>query len=75
MKFRTILLLLAALAVGDVFAQVNALPPTRHILVYGDAQARAAKILDIEAKLLERRRVRGERLMLAGTEIEHDRRQ
>lgn len=41
MKARTILLLLASLAVGDTFAQVNALPPTRHILVYGDAQARA----------------------------------
>lgn len=41
MKVRTILLLLASLAVGDAFAQVNALPPTRHILVYGDAQARA----------------------------------
>ena len=41
MKARTILLLLVSLAVGDVFAQVNALPPTRHILVYGDAQARA----------------------------------
>jgi uncharacterized protein YggE len=34
------LLLLSSLAV-DVSAQVNALPPTRHILVYGDAQARA----------------------------------
>lgn len=41
MKTRTIVLLLASLAVGDAFAQVNALPPTRHILVYGDAQARA----------------------------------
>lgn len=41
MKARTILLLLAATAAGDAFAQVNALPPTRHILVYGDAQARA----------------------------------
>lgn len=41
MKARTILLLLASLAVGDAFAQVNALPPTRHILVYGDAQTRA----------------------------------
>lgn len=41
MKARTIFLLLASLAVGDVYAQVNALPPTRHILVYGDAQARA----------------------------------
>ncbi|MEO7259524.1 MAG: SIMPL domain-containing protein, partial [Luteimonas sp.] len=26
---------------GSALAQVNALPPTRHILVYGDAQARA----------------------------------
>lgn len=41
MKARAIVLLLASLAVGDAFAQVNALPPTRHILVYGDAQARA----------------------------------
>lgn len=41
MKVRTIVLLLASLAVGDAVAQVNALPPTRHILVYGDAQARA----------------------------------
>lgn len=35
-----ILLVLLALS-GAAFAQVNALPPTRHILVYGDAQARA----------------------------------
>ena len=41
MKARTILALLASLAIGDACAQVNALPPTRHILVYGDAQARA----------------------------------
>lgn len=41
MKARTILFLLASIAVGDAFAQVNALPPTRHILVYGNAQARA----------------------------------
>lgn len=41
MKARTIVLLLASLAVGDAYSQVNALPPTRHILVYGDAQARA----------------------------------
>ncbi|HET6782568.1 MAG TPA: SIMPL domain-containing protein [Pseudoxanthomonas sp.] len=41
MNVRTVVLVLAALAVGDAAAQVNALPPTRHILVYGDAQARA----------------------------------
>lgn len=42
MKSRTIALLLLLLAVaGHASAQVNALPPTRHILVYGDAQARA----------------------------------
>lgn len=35
-----VLLLLLAIS-GVAFAQVNALPPTRHILVYGDAQARA----------------------------------
>lgn len=35
-----ILLLMASLA-GHAAAQVNALPATRHILVYGDAQARA----------------------------------
>ncbi|MBD9435025.1 SIMPL domain-containing protein [Pseudoxanthomonas sp. PXM03] len=36
-----VLLAVVALASGHVQAQVNALPPTRHILVYGDAQARA----------------------------------
>lgn len=41
MRSRIILLLLASVTAGDAFAQVNALPPTRHILVYGDAQARA----------------------------------
>lgn len=41
MNVRTVVLVLAALVVGDAAAQVNALPPTRHILVYGDAQARA----------------------------------
>lgn len=35
-----LVLLLLAFA-GTALAQVNALPPTRHILVYGDAQARA----------------------------------
>jgi uncharacterized protein len=36
------LLLAAALLVSSpLAAQVNAIPPTRHILVYGDAQARA----------------------------------
>lgn len=39
---RHIVALLVLLAAsGAAFAQVNALPPTRHILVYGDAQARA----------------------------------
>ena len=41
MKANILIFLLAALVVGDAAAQVNALPPTRHILVYGDAQARA----------------------------------
>lgn len=35
------LLALSALAMFDVQAQVNALPPSRHVLVYGDALARA----------------------------------
>ena len=38
---KMLFLLLVALATGDAIAQVNALPPTRHILVYGDAEARA----------------------------------
>lgn len=39
---RRLVLILALLAAsGAAFAQVNALPPTRHILIYGDAQARA----------------------------------
>lgn len=37
----TILFCMLAVISIDTFAQVNALPPTRHILVYGDAQARA----------------------------------
>lgn len=38
----TLALLLAGwLLAGAAHAQVNALPPTRHVLVYGDAQARA----------------------------------
>ena len=41
MIYKTIALLLLLSATADVSAQVNALPPTRHILVYGDAQARA----------------------------------
>lgn len=41
MKAKPLLFLLAAVTTGDAVAQVNALPPTRHILVYGDAQARA----------------------------------
>lgn len=38
---RLIVLLALVLAAAPSHAQVNALPPTRHILVYGDAQARA----------------------------------
>lgn len=39
---RRLLVLMALLAAAaSTHAQVNALPPTRHILVYGDAQARA----------------------------------
>ncbi|GAB2503256.1 SIMPL domain-containing protein [Lysobacter humi (ex Lee et al. 2017)] len=38
---RLILSLVLLTASGVAIAQVNALPPTRHILVYGDAQARA----------------------------------
>jgi uncharacterized protein len=34
-------LLIVSLLAGHAAAQVNALPPTRHILVYGDAHARA----------------------------------
>lgn len=41
MNYKTIALLLFLSATADVSAQVNALPPTRHILVYGEAQARA----------------------------------
>ena len=41
MMFRTLALLGLALLSTAAQAQVNALPPTRHILVYGDAQARA----------------------------------
>lgn len=41
MNFKTAILLLLSLVATDAFAQVNALPTTRHILVYGDAQARA----------------------------------
>jgi len=41
MVAKSILLAVAALFAADVSAQVNAIPPTRHILVYGDAQARA----------------------------------
>ncbi|KQZ56404.1 MULTISPECIES: SIMPL domain-containing protein [unclassified Lysobacter] len=41
MLFRTLGLLGLALLSNVAQAQVNALPPTRHILVYGDAQARA----------------------------------
>lgn len=38
---RLVLLTVFALFAGPAAAQVNALPPTRHILVYGDAEARA----------------------------------
>lgn len=41
MKSRVVALVLLCLCAGVAHAQVNALPPTRHILVYGDAQARA----------------------------------
>ncbi len=41
MNLKTPALLLLSLIAVDASAQVNALPPTRHILVYGDAQARA----------------------------------
>lgn len=40
MNLRTPVLLLLSLIAVEASAQVNALPPTRHILVYGDAQAR-----------------------------------
>lgn len=41
MNLKIVALVLLLSAAADVSAQVNALPPTRHILVYGDAQARA----------------------------------
>ena len=41
MIFKASMLFLLSLVAVDAAAQVNALPPTRHILVYGDAQARA----------------------------------
>src|SRR3546814_19055399 len=41
MKSRMLVLIMLCLCAGLAHAQVNALPPTRHILVYGDAQARA----------------------------------
>lgn len=41
MKLRYLLFVLALALSSDLAAQVNALPPTRHILVYGEAQARA----------------------------------
>lgn len=40
-KMKSALALLLVAVSGNSLAQVNALPPTRHILVYGDAQARA----------------------------------
>jgi uncharacterized protein YggE len=41
MIHRILAVLLLSSVAGGAFAQVNALPPTRHILVYGEAQARA----------------------------------
>ncbi len=41
MLYRILAALLISSVAGGAFAQVNALPPTRHILVYGEAQARA----------------------------------
>lgn len=41
MNLKAAMLLLLSLIAIDASAQINALPPTRHILVYGDAQARA----------------------------------
>lgn len=41
MFYRILAALLLSSVTGGAFAQVNALPPTRHILVYGEAQARA----------------------------------
>lgn len=41
MKFKLALLTVLVSPFGIAVAQVNALPPTRHILVYGDAHARA----------------------------------
>lgn len=41
MIWKLVLFCLLAGVSGNTLAQVNALPPTRHILVYGDAQARA----------------------------------
>lgn len=41
MLVRILFFLVLSLVAGHAAAQVNALPPTRHILVYGDAQARA----------------------------------
>ncbi len=38
---RNLLLVLLSLVSSSALAQVNALPPTRHVLVYGDAEARA----------------------------------
>ena len=41
MNLRHLLFVAAMIVSPHLAAQVNALPPTRHILVYGDAQARA----------------------------------
>lgn len=41
MIHRILAVLLLSSVAGGAFAQVNALPPTRHILVYGGAEARA----------------------------------
>lgn len=41
MNRHSLLALVLLASAGTAIAQVNALPPTRHVLVYGDAQARA----------------------------------
>lgn len=41
MKIQSGVFVVLTLLFGNAYCQVNALPPTRHILVYGDAQARA----------------------------------
>ena len=81
MNLRYLLLAVAMVVSPHLAAQVNALPPTRHILVYGDAQARAIpdrfkislnfEAIDLNADVA-RRRVEGnvkevlEKLKVAG---------